>query len=103
MIDRIGCDSICSVVARMHLPPFHMQAILQRLFIVVAQVYRAVMEALPWTDLLQPNQSFSVEARVRSCTNLTNSQLLVVRTKDAICDYIRDRRWVRHGYLTAAA
>ncbi|GAB4823363.1 hypothetical protein N2152v2_010409 [Parachlorella kessleri] len=56
------------------------------------EVYRAMMEALPWTDLLQPNQSFAVEARVRSCTNLTSSQLLVVRTKDAICDYIRDRR-----------
>ena len=66
-------------------------------FLAVSQVYRAVMEALPWTDLLQPNQSFAVEARVRSCTNLTNSQLLVVRAKDAMCDYIRDRRWVRHG------
>lgn len=59
---------------------------------LLLQVYRAVMEALPWTRLLPPGQSFSIDARVRSCTNLTSSQLLTVRAKDAICDHVRDRR-----------
>ena len=56
------------------------------------ELYRAFREAADWSDLLPPGQRFAVDARVWSCTSLSNSQLLAVRAKDAICDAVRDRR-----------
>lgn len=55
-------------------------------------VYAAFRAAANWPDLLMPGQSFSVDARVWGNTNLTNSQLLSIRARDAICDAIRDAR-----------
>jgi hypothetical protein len=58
------------------------------------EVYSAFREAADWDELLLPGQSFSIDAHVWSCTHLTSSQLLGVRGRDAICDAVRDRRWV---------
>ena len=55
-------------------------------------VYDAFRAAADWPALLAPGKSFSVDARVWGCSNLTNSQLLNVRARDAICDAIRDKR-----------
>jgi putative N6-adenine-specific DNA methylase len=58
------------------------------------EVYRAFRE-LPnvnWPEIIAPDQSFHIDARLGSCTKLTNSNLLAVRAKDAICDAIRDKR-----------
>ncbi|PRW59721.1 RNA methylase [Chlorella sorokiniana] len=55
-------------------------------------VYDAFREAADWARLLEPGQSFSLEGRVWSCSNLSSSQLLRVRARDAICDAIRDAR-----------
>ncbi|KAL4458935.1 hypothetical protein ABPG75_013800 [Micractinium tetrahymenae] len=56
------------------------------------EVYAAFRESAAWPRLLAPGQSFSVESRVWSCSNLSSSQLLSVRAKDALCDAIRDAR-----------
>ncbi|PSC76859.1 DNA methylase [Micractinium conductrix] len=56
------------------------------------EVYAAFRETADWTRLLAPGQSFSVDSRVWSCSNLSSSQLLSVRAKDAICDVMRDAR-----------
>lgn len=56
------------------------------------EVYAAFREGGAWQRLLAPGQTFSVESRVWSCSNLTSSQLLSVRAKDAVCDAIRDAR-----------
>lgn len=61
------------------------------------EVYRAFRE-LPnvnWPDIIAPDQSFHIDARLGSCTKLTNSNLLAVRAKDAICDAVRDKRGVK--------
>ena len=47
-------------------------------------VYEAVRHAADWLALLPDGQSFSVDARVWSCSSLTSSQLLAIRAKDAI-------------------
>ena len=39
------------------------------------QVYAAFRETADWTRLLAPGQSFSVDSRVWSCSNLSSSQV----------------------------
>ena len=39
------------------------------------QIYDAFRESADWARLLEPNQSFSVEGRVWSCSNLSSSQV----------------------------
>jgi hypothetical protein len=39
------------------------------------QIYDAFRERADWARLLEPNQSFSVEGRVWSCSNLSSSQV----------------------------
>jgi hypothetical protein len=58
-------------------------------------VYEGFREAVDWARLLAPGQTFSIESRVWSCSNLTSSQLLLVRGRDAVCDAVRDARGVR--------
>jgi 23S rRNA G2445 N2-methylase RlmL len=55
-------------------------------------VYDAFRAAADWPALVRDKQSFSVDARVWGNSNLTNSQLLSVRARDAICDAVRDKR-----------
>lgn len=54
-------------------------------------LYAAFQEAADWTALLPPRQTFSIEARIYGNSSFTNSNLVQVRGRDAICDFIRDR------------
>ncbi|GFR42582.1 hypothetical protein Agub_g3509, partial [Astrephomene gubernaculifera] len=55
-------------------------------------LYDLVYDAAPWHELLPRGHTFSVEPRLWSCTDLTSSHLVWARTKDAICDSIRQYR-----------
>ncbi|KAG2437835.1 hypothetical protein HXX76_005454 [Chlamydomonas incerta] len=55
-------------------------------------LYDMVYEAAPWQDLIPRGASFSVEPRLWSCTDLTSTQLVWSRVKDAVCDSIRQHR-----------
>ena len=55
-------------------------------------IYEAVRRAATWHEVIQPGQTFAIESRVWSCTDLTNSQLASTRVKDAICDHLRDAK-----------
>lgn len=55
-------------------------------------IYDSVRRTAPWHELIQPGQTFSVESRVWSCTDLTSTQLASTRVKDAICDHLRDAK-----------
>jgi putative N6-adenine-specific DNA methylase len=54
-----------------------------------AALYDAV-RALPWEELLAPENTFAVFANVRS-SRITHSQFAALRVKDAIADRFRDR------------
>eukprot|EP00890_Picochlorum_soloecismus_P001063 jgi/Picsp_1/1958/NSC_05424-R1_thump domain protein len=59
-------------------------------------IYDAVKDAVNWPSLLFSDQmSFSIESRIWGNSNFSNSQLLNVRAKDAICDLLRDHRGSR--------
>lgn len=58
------------------------------------EIYRFTRQAVAWQSLLGPEQTFAVEARVRSCSDVPSSMLAQVRIRDAVCDAIRDVRWV---------
>jgi 23S rRNA G2445 N2-methylase RlmL len=53
------------------------------------EAFRGVVEWPEW--LHSENMSFSVDSRIWGNSNFTNSQLLNVRAKDAICDSIREK------------
>jgi 23S rRNA G2445 N2-methylase RlmL len=56
-------------------------------------IYNAVKDAIYWPSLLVSDKmSFSIESRIWGNSNFSNSQLLNVRAKDAICDSLRDQR-----------
>jgi hypothetical protein len=56
-------------------------------------VYEAARALLDWPLLLAPGQTLAVTAQVWSCSNVTNSQLVARRVRDAGCDAVRDARW----------
>lgn len=56
-------------------------------------LYEAFRDAIDWPHWLHsPQLSFSIESRIWGNSTFSNSQLLNVRAKDAICDSIRDAR-----------
>ena len=56
------------------------------------EVYDFVRSAAPWEELVprEDELTFSVEARVWSCTDVTSTRLAATRAKDAICDALVD-------------
>lgn len=55
-------------------------------------IYNAVKDAVYWPSLLfSDHMSFSIESRIWGNSNFSNSQLLNVRAKDAICDLLREK------------
>ncbi|KAK9908246.1 hypothetical protein WJX75_004747 [Coccomyxa subellipsoidea] len=54
------------------------------------ELYRFFRTNVDWPSLLRPGQTFSVQARVRDCTDIPSSLLVQIRARDAICDAIRD-------------
>lgn len=65
-----------------------------QLALAACQVYDATREAAEWARLLQPRQSLSVHClHLFNNSNVTNSQLVQRRVRDAVCDAVRDARW----------
>ena len=58
-------------------------------------IYEAFREEVDWPSLLPTGHTFSVDARIYGNSNFSNSQLLSVRARDAICDVIRDQTGVK--------
>ncbi|WIA16944.1 hypothetical protein OEZ85_013866 [Tetradesmus obliquus] len=59
-------------------------------------VYEATREGAPWQQLLQPGQTLGVHCmHFYGNSNITNSQLVARRVRDAVCDAVRDARGVR--------
>ncbi|KAL3157914.1 hypothetical protein ABBQ32_012319 [Trebouxia sp. C0010 RCD-2024] len=56
------------------------------------EIYSFFRQAANWARLLPPKQTFQISARVTSCTDISSSQLVQIRGRDAICDSIRDAR-----------
>lgn len=56
------------------------------------EVYSLFRQAANWPELLPPGHTFSIQARVASCSDVPSSMLVQVRGRDAICDSIRDAR-----------
>ena len=56
------------------------------------QVYEFTREAVDWSELLDPGQTLSVSSQVWGNSNVTNSQLVSRRVRDAVCDSVRDAR-----------
>eukprot|EP00884_Botryococcus_braunii_P012866 jgi/Botrbrau1/21580/Bobra.174_2s0075.1 len=54
------------------------------------ELYRFARESCDWPAVLQPGQTFRVDARVRSCTDVPTTLLAHTRIRDAICDAMRD-------------
>jgi hypothetical protein len=60
------------------------------------QVYDATRAAEEWGRLLPPRQTLSVHClHLWSNSNVTNSQLVQRRVRDAVCDAVRDARGAR--------
>ena len=57
-----------------------------------AAIYDFVRDAAPWHEVIPADDglTFSVESRVRSCTDVTSTRLASTRAKDAICDALVD-------------
>ena len=53
-------------------------------------LYDFIRRAAQWKHLLPRGQTFSVNARVWDCLDLPSEALAATRTKDAICDALRD-------------
>eukprot|EP00879_Flechtneria_rotunda_P018772 GHRR01019705.1.p1 GENE.GHRR01019705.1~~GHRR01019705.1.p1 ORF type:complete len:278 (+),score=82.79 GHRR01019705.1:127-960(+) len=59
-------------------------------------VYKATRGAAAWQQLLGPGQTLGVHCvHLRNNSNITNSQLVSRRVRDAVCDAVRDARGVR--------
>lgn len=56
------------------------------------EIYSLFRQAADWPELLPPGHTFSIQARVASCTDVPSSLLVQLRGRDAICDSIRDAR-----------
>lgn len=56
------------------------------------EIYSLFRQAANWPELLPPGYTFSIQARVASCTDVPSSMLVQIRGRDAICDSIRDAR-----------
>ena len=74
-------SAVCA--SSLHAPPLAHHRLLTyrltcRLLTYRLQVYDAFRAAANWAQLLPPDQTFSVESRVWSCSNLTSSQVGVV-------------------------
>jgi hypothetical protein len=62
--------------------------------VLLAQVYDATREAADWCDLLQPQQTLGIHClHFYNNSNVTNSQLVQRRVRDAVCDAVRDARY----------
>lgn len=58
------------------------------------QVYEAAREAADWAELLQPQQTLGVHClHFFNNSNVTHSQLVQRRVRDAVCDAVRDARY----------
>ena len=57
-------------------------------------MYEFFRGAVDWPELLRPGQRFALDARVRSCTDIPSAMLVQQRGRDAICDAVRDARWL---------
>ena len=71
------------------------------------EVYSLFRQAANWPELLPPGHTFSIQARVASCSDVPSSMLVQIRGRDAICDSIRDARldflaYAMHLLLCAA-
>eukprot|EP00882_Tetradesmus_deserticola_P007204 GHRQ01007585.1.p1 GENE.GHRQ01007585.1~~GHRQ01007585.1.p1 ORF type:complete len:223 (+),score=50.67 GHRQ01007585.1:163-831(+) len=56
-------------------------------------VYEATREGAPWQQLLQPGQTLGVHCmHFYNNSNVSNSQLVARRVRDAVCDSVRDAR-----------
>eukprot|EP00803_Ostreobium_quekettii_P011429 evm.model.scf_1198EXC.3 EVM.evm.TU.scf_1198EXC.3 scf_1198EXC:29856-37483(+) len=58
-------------------------------------IYEFTRNAANWPDLLKKGQTLHVRSHVWDCTNLSNSQLVERRVRDAVCDVVRDARGER--------
>ncbi|KAK9811854.1 hypothetical protein WJX72_011203 [[Myrmecia] bisecta] len=56
------------------------------------EIYRFFRDAVDWSQLLTEEQTFHVEARVWSCSDIPSSNLVQIRARDAICDSLRDAK-----------
>ena len=56
-------------------------------------MYEATREAADWAELLQPQQTLGVHClHFFNNSNVTHSQLVQRRVRDAVCDAVRDAR-----------
>ncbi len=55
-------------------------------------VYSATRELVDWGLLMPQDGTTAVTGQVWSCSNVTNSQLVSRRVRDAVCDAVRDAR-----------
>jgi len=70
-------------------------AVLLLLLLLLLQVYEATRAAAAWPDLLLPHQTLGVHClHFYNNSNVTNSQLVQRRVRDAVCDAVRDDRYV---------
>ncbi|KAI8473549.1 MAG: putative RNA methylase family UPF0020-domain-containing protein [Monoraphidium minutum] len=58
-------------------------------------IYEATRQLLDWQLLLPPGGTVGVTSQVWGCSNVTNSQLVARRVRDAVCDAVRDARGAR--------
>jgi len=55
-------------------------------------IYEFTREVAKWPELLLEDQTLGVRSHIFGCSNLTNSELVDKRVRDAVCDSIRDAR-----------
>lgn len=61
------------------------------------QEYYDRIRALPWEQIIHPNQTIAVDATVFNSNPFNNSHFAELKAKDAIADYFRDTTGVRPG------
>lgn len=54
-------------------------------------MYDFVKRAAPWDEVIPKGRTFSVDSRIRDCTDIRSSQMAGTVAKDAICDALRVR------------
>lgn len=77
------CCRVLRLLAKGHLSPYRAGG---------DEIYSFFRQAANWAKLLPPKHTFSISARVTSCTDIPSSNLVQIRGRDAICDSIRDAR-----------
>jgi hypothetical protein len=67
-------------------------------------VYEATRDGASWQQLLQPGQTLGVHClHFYNNSNVTNSQLVARRVRDAVCDAVRDARCAFETQAAGAA